>query len=147
MYSIPLAVGDGAVLGRLFSHLHTREQIPSFLCAVQEIREERVASVINSCEGNTASLPPGVAEARAQEKGKGSPRLGSPGSMGAGERASMELVETIEGVFAYDPEDEADNWWVQWGLMEERAARIFDSTPFVVEMSGVETSHRRSPSQ
>ena len=96
MYSIPLAVGDGAVLGRLFSHLHTREQIPSFLCAVQEIREERVASVINSCEGNTASLPPGVAEARAQQlrelQQRGSPRLGKLGS-GAGERASMELIE------------------------------------------------------
>ena len=51
-------------------------------------------------------------------------------------------------MFAYDPEDEADNWWVQWGLMEERAARIFDSTPIVVDTHGVtETSHRSSPSR
>ena len=25
-------------------------------------------------------------------------------------------------VFAYDPEDEADEWWQEWGLMQERAS-------------------------
>jgi salicylate hydroxylase len=24
-------------------------------------------------------------------------------------------------LFAYDAEDEADNWWVQWGLLQERS--------------------------
>jgi salicylate hydroxylase len=24
-------------------------------------------------------------------------------------------------LFGYDAEDEADNWWVQWGLLQERA--------------------------
>ncbi len=28
----------------------------------------------------------------------------------------------IETIFGYDPEDEADDWWVQWGVMQERAA-------------------------
>lgn len=23
-------------------------------------------------------------------------------------------------IFAYDPEDDADEWWVQWGLVQER---------------------------
>lgn len=27
----------------------------------------------------------------------------------------------IKDIFGYDAEDEADNWWVQWGLLKERA--------------------------
>jgi len=29
--------------------------------------------------------------------------------------------EEIRTTFGYDCEDEADNWWVQWGLLRERA--------------------------
>lgn len=33
---------------------------------------------------------------------------------------SPEWVE-IKEVFGYDAEDEADNWWVKWGLLRERS--------------------------
>ncbi|KAG6874729.1 hypothetical protein C0992_006808, partial [Termitomyces sp. T32_za158] len=33
---------------------------------------------------------------------------------------SPEWVE-VKDVFGYEAEDEADNWWVQWGLLRERA--------------------------
>ena len=29
--------------------------------------------------------------------------------------------EEIRTIFGYDCEDEADDWWVQWGLLRERA--------------------------
>jgi len=27
----------------------------------------------------------------------------------------------VKNIFAYDSEDAADNWWVEWGLLRERA--------------------------
>lgn len=41
--------------------------------------------------------------------------------------------QAIRQVFAYDPEDEADAWWVQWGILQERAARTV-SNAFKVEV-------------
>ncbi len=42
--------------------------------------------------------------------------------------ATGDLEETpewveIKEVFGYDAEDDADNWWVEWGLLRERARR------------------------
>lgn len=37
------------------------------------------------------------------------------------------LLQSIRDMYAYDPEDEADDWWVEWGLLQERASKI---TPF-----------------
>ena len=64
-----MSIGDGAVLGKLFSHLHRKEQIPAFLHAVQAIREPRVKSVLKASLGNifAVSLPPGIAEQRDRE--------------------------------------------------------------------------------
>jgi salicylate hydroxylase len=33
---------------------------------------------------------------------------------------SPEWVE-IKEIFGYDAEDEANNWWVEWGLLRERS--------------------------
>ena len=115
-----MATGDAAVLGRLFPHLHRHEQIDSFLSAVQEIRQSRVENVMKASAGNifAVSLPPGMAEARDR-------RLRERAEKGirglASGQSSEQMMETIESVFGYDPEDEADDWWVQWGLLRERA--------------------------
>lgn len=56
-----LAVGDAAALGHLFQHLHSHEQIESFLWAFEEIRQNRVKSV-REAELNylsTITLPSG----------------------------------------------------------------------------------------
>ncbi|RPD73828.1 FAD/NAD(P)-binding domain-containing protein [Lentinus tigrinus ALCF2SS1-7] len=132
IYAFGMSTGDAAVLGRLFTHLHRHEQIDSFLSAVQEIRESRVENVMKASAGNifAVSLPPGMAEARdrqlAERAEKGIRGL-------AGGQTSEQMMETIESVFGYDPEDEADNWWVEWGLMQERAQRwaISDAVPEV----------------
>ncbi|KAH9913453.1 FAD/NAD-P-binding domain-containing protein [Epithele typhae] len=33
------------------------------------------------------------------------------------------MMEAVEQLFSYDAEDEADDWWVNWGLMQERATQ------------------------
>ncbi|KAI0702549.1 hypothetical protein C8Q76DRAFT_754793 [Earliella scabrosa] len=122
-YVFGMSTGDAAVIGRLFRHLHRREQIDSFLSAVEEIRKDRVDRVVHSSLGNifAVALPPALAEAHdrtLRERGeKGERTAGNRRS-----RTSEEMMMVIESVFGYDPEDEADDWWVQWGLMQERAA-------------------------
>ena len=123
-YSAGMAAGDAAVLGRMFSHLHSKEQIDTFLSAVQEIRQERVKTVVEVAASNVLSiaLPPGVAAAfesdHAGRADDGLRRLQN----GLGE-TQMEMAQMIEEIFGYDPEDQADDWWVQWGVMQERARR------------------------
>ncbi|KAI0325108.1 FAD/NAD(P)-binding domain-containing protein [Cubamyces sp. BRFM 1775] len=143
LYALGMAAGDAAVLGRLFSHLHRKDQIDSFLNAIPEIRAGRVERVLRAAAGNifAVSLPPGVAEARDRalreraERGiqELAARKGSLGGLGA--ETSEEMMQAIEKIFAYDPEDEADNWWVQWGLMQERAARMVVSDAVTVHVN------------
>ncbi|KAJ8494762.1 hypothetical protein ONZ51_g2097 [Trametes cubensis] len=143
LYALGMAAGDAAVLGRLFSHLHRKDQIDSFLNAIPEIRAGRVERVLHAAAGNifAVSLPPGVAEARDRalreraERGiqELAARKGRLGGLGA--ETSEEMMQAIEDIFAYDPEDEADNWWVQWGLMQERAARMVVSDAVTVHVN------------
>ncbi|KAI0323877.1 FAD/NAD(P)-binding domain-containing protein [Cubamyces sp. BRFM 1775] len=137
---IGMAAGDAAVLGRLISHLRRKYQIGSFLNAIPEIRAGRVERVLHAAAGNifAVSLPPGVAEARDRALRERAERgiqelVARKGSLGGlwAER-SAEMRQAIEKTFAYDPEDEADNWWVQWGLMQERAARMVISDAVTV---------------
>ncbi|KAL1945600.1 hypothetical protein VTO73DRAFT_1602 [Trametes versicolor] len=127
LYSVGMSAGDGAVIGRLFAHLHRPDQISSFLNAVPEIRAPRVERVIRAATGNifAVSLPPGVAEARDRDlrehAERGIQEITGTGRMGR--QTSEEMMSAIENIFAYDPEDSADDWWVQWGLMQERASR------------------------
>ncbi|KAI0753971.1 hypothetical protein C8Q80DRAFT_1216279 [Daedaleopsis nitida] len=96
-------IGDAVVLGRVFSHLHRREQISSFLQAVQTIRQARVAEVLEAAKGNIFALfiPRGS-------------RRRTTGSCGSGPSAGL---RTLESIFGYDPEDAADDWWLEWGVM------------------------------
>ncbi|KAI0360832.1 FAD/NAD(P)-binding domain-containing protein [Trametes cingulata] len=140
LYALGMAAGDAAVLGRLFSHLHRKDQIASFLNAVPEIRAGRVERVLRAAEGNifAVSLPPGVAEARnraLRERAERGIEHLARAKGGVGAQTSEEMMQAIEDIFAYDPEDEADNWWVQWGLMQERAARMVVSDSVTVHVN------------
>ncbi|KAG8212851.1 hypothetical protein J3R82DRAFT_11168 [Butyriboletus roseoflavus] len=86
-----LSVEDSAVLAKIFSHLNTEDQIPTFLHALQELREGRCASI--------------VAEGR--------PILSST--------ELLDQWEQVRELFGYDAEDQADDWWVKWGILRERA--------------------------
>lgn len=112
IYALSLAAADGMMLGRLFYHLRRKDQIPVFLAALSEMRHKRVQEVwdVQSTNPAAMSMPPGV------EHSEG---LAAAEAMGDGRALTM-TQDAIRAVFAYDPEDEADNWLVQWGLMRER---------------------------
>ncbi|KAH9913455.1 FAD/NAD-P-binding domain-containing protein [Epithele typhae] len=128
LFSVAMCTCDAACLGRLFSHLTRHDQIDTLLYAVQEIREGPVASVFKAASGNifATSLPPGIVERDDDDKRARAER--GLASLGGGvdsltPESSPEMIEVVEQLFGYDAEDEADNWWVNWGLMQERATR------------------------
>ena len=109
------------MLGRIFSHLHSKEQIDSFLSAVQEIREDRVKMVVEVAASDVLAIAPQPAYADSSQKQRSDEGLRRLQN-GKNETQS-ELAEMVEKIFGYDPEDQADDWWVQWGIMQERAGR------------------------
>jgi salicylate hydroxylase len=116
-----MAFEDGAVLAKLFSHLLSEDQIGSFLCAFQDLRYERVTRMLRNENMNLMfqTVPPGdIQRGRDQnmleKHRKGQNVLENDGDTG-------EQWEEIKIAFGYDAEDEADNWWMQWGLLRERA--------------------------
>ncbi|KAH9913460.1 FAD/NAD(P)-binding domain-containing protein [Epithele typhae] len=125
LFSAAMCTCDAACLGRLFSHLTRHDQIDTLLYAVQEIREGPVASVFKAASGNifATSLPPGIVERDDDERARAERGLASLGGGVDSLAPSPEMIEVVEQLFGYDAEDEADNWWVNWGLMQERAMR------------------------
>ncbi|GBE81361.1 hypothetical protein BKA93DRAFT_602477 [Sparassis latifolia] len=132
-YAMTLATGDGFVLSRLFRNLSRKDQIPVFLSALQEIRQNRLNNVLKIASTNpfALSMPPGVEEALHQKqlsKDKADSLLTR-----AREDKYTVMQEAMESIYGYDPEDDADTWWVQWGIIRERGPRRLSYSILVSE--------------
>ncbi|KAI0360984.1 FAD/NAD-P-binding domain-containing protein [Trametes cingulata] len=118
-----MAIEDGAVLAKLFSHLLEERQIESFLYAFQELRQSRVRQVRKREFDNLLymTLPEGEA---AEERDRSMRAKAAAGinvlEGGSGGEATKHWDE-METIFGYDCEDQADDWWVKWGVLRERA--------------------------
>jgi len=111
------------VLAKLFSHLRDEEQIPSFLYAFQSLRENRcqknrtldISNILFMMESEGEGTVRRDAMMRAKHD------EGRNVLSGDDEDSNVALWDHNRELFGYDAEDEADNWWVQWGLLQERA--------------------------
>lgn len=115
-----MAVEDAAVLGAIFSRLRSRDQIKPFLSAYEELRVQRCWDIQQSESANSASvmLPDGPAQEARDE----SMRAAAARSTGGWDESMFRhLWEDIRILFAYDPEEDAEEWWQAWGLLRERA--------------------------
>ncbi|TFK82184.1 FAD/NAD-P-binding domain-containing protein [Polyporus arcularius HHB13444] len=151
-----MAVEDGAVLAKLFSHLSEERQIESFLYAFQELRQSRTRSVRASEFGNAFFMAMPACDA-SRQRDEGMRMLGEKGLnvLEGGDGETSGAWNEVRTIFGYDCEDEADDWWVQWGLLRERAlqgrqagdegngdasaAPQFDFSAFTVEVSETAT--------
>jgi salicylate hydroxylase len=117
-----MAIEDGAVLAKLFSHLLSEDQIPSFLRAFQDLRHERVDRMFGIEMRNiyTMCLPPGEIQEMRDQSLREKHREGKNVLQGEGGDIAEQWEEN-KVMFGYDAEDEADDWWVKWGLLRERA--------------------------
>ena len=119
-----MGVGDSAVLARLFAHLHDKSQIPNFLHAFQELRSKRSRDVLDLDLSNNVFMLLSD-ENGAKERDRILRARHDAGREDVFEVGEEDGVSETWGenwrVFGYDAEDDADGWWVQWGLMHERA--------------------------
>ncbi|KAF8442090.1 hypothetical protein L210DRAFT_3477716 [Boletus edulis BED1] len=115
-----LAVEDSAVLAKLFSHLRSEDQIPTFLYALQELREGRCASVVKCEQDNLffQMMPHGPQQERRDNMLR---KLVAKGRTRLSGAEPFDQWEQVKALFGYDPEDQADDWWVKWGILRERA--------------------------
>jgi salicylate hydroxylase len=67
------------------------------------------------------TLPPGEMQAGRDMRFQAKDAKGLNCLEPSEEDGTMDMWEEIKYVFGYDAEDEADNWWVQWGLLAMRA--------------------------
>ena len=125
-----MAVEDAVVLGALFSHLRTLNQIPSFLSAYEELRQRRCGLVFAADMGNAkmVAMPDGpMATARDDDMRRRKDEW-DEGTLKA-------QFEEIAEIFLYDAYDAAAEWWVNWGRFSE----IAREQPHVVDFSNFAT--------
>jgi salicylate hydroxylase len=124
-----MAFEDAVVLGRLFSHLKRDDQIALFLCAYEELRQKRCSQVASDeiAQLVYSTLPPGEHQEARDADLKSKERAGrnvlEPPDDDDDE-TTAEYWEKAKFLFDYDAEDVADDWWVQWGLLNERAKGV-----------------------
>jgi len=109
-YGPAIVLEDALVLGTLFKHLSSWDQVPTFLNAYQEIRQARTTFVNKLDCSNSAymRLPPGP-ERDARNATMSAPRDDwDDGGL-------KNEFEGLVGLFGYDAEDAAEEWWVTWG--------------------------------
>ncbi|KAF5362108.1 hypothetical protein D9756_002530 [Leucocoprinus leucothites] len=110
-----LAMEDAAVLGKLMSHLSTREQIPQLLEAFPEVRHTRCLQVHGSESRNAmlVTLPPGEDRDRRDAGMSLSLRTDTTWD----DTMLREQWEEIGDVFGYNAHEAAEDWWMKWGAL------------------------------
>ncbi|TDL22486.1 FAD/NAD(P)-binding domain-containing protein [Rickenella mellea] len=115
-------IEDSVVLGSLFSRVRSRDQIPMFLRAYQELRQERCLAV-QANERNllmTFWIPEGP-EQRARDDDMGFAATLGEGRFDMREGICLAQWEGAKNLYGYDASDEAEAWYVEWGMLADRA--------------------------
>lgn len=123
------------MFGALFSRLRSRDQIPTFLHAYEELRFERCWDIqqSESANSNSVMLPDGPMQ---EERDRTMRKAAELGSGGWDDATFRHLWENIRILFAYDPEEDVEEWWQQWGQLRERAQRDLRKGRIILSSSG-----------
>lgn len=118
-----MALEDGAVLAKLFSHLRTEDQIETLLYAFQDLRQPHCQKVSSKelHDINFMCMPPGEMQEGRDNVMRGKRDAGLNVLDASSDQEEQAEWAEIKDVFGYDAEDDADNWWMEWGLLRERA--------------------------
>lgn len=118
-----MSLEDGAVLARLFSHIRTEDQISTLLYAFQDLRQPHVRRIKEGEMNNMNFM--GMPQCEFQQGRDDALRTNRDAGLDAfatdGDQEELPQWAEIKEVFGYDAEDDADNWWIEWGLLRERA--------------------------
>ncbi|VDB96157.1 unnamed protein product [Peniophora sp. CBMAI 1063] len=114
-------VESATVFATLFSYLRTRSQISTFLHAYEDLRHKRAREFVAG-ESETAQLfflPPGPERDRRDKQMAGT--LQMRGQTGWDYEFLEQQWNGISHVWTYNGVDAAESWWVEWGILAERA--------------------------
>ena len=111
-----MCMEDAAVLGKLFSHLKSEDQIGNMLWGFQDVRQERCRMALyrELHRAKLFTLPYGP-EQEARDKALRELVRGD------GDELGLYSLEEPRLLFSYDCEDQGEEWWQSWGLLRERA--------------------------
>lgn len=141
MHNCALAIEDAAVIGSLFSHLHSKDQIRLLAEAFQDVRQARCAVVHASDHINTQLLwlSPGP-QREARDVHLASTIPGVTISVAEGDEEKLRKQwDDVGVIFGYSAREEAENWWVKWGVLREssKSGRMFDRLEVMKSMEVV----------
>lgn len=145
-YNTSTSLEDAALLGTLYSRLRSWDQIHSLSDAYQELRQKRVQYMIRAETNNfhLVTAPTGP-EQEARDAHLREQYALSRDPANATDDMLLEQWESIADVYAYSPVEEADNWWMKWGILRERANNRPGHTSMEMTYASVSTSVDHSP--
>ncbi|KAF8213920.1 hypothetical protein K438DRAFT_1750030 [Mycena galopus ATCC 62051] len=121
-------IEDAATLGRLFSRISTRSQIPMLLNAYQDIRHPRTKATQESEYQalSQISIPFGPVTEGRDAALKASLTMGFEDLQNLNAAGSdnmlVQIWEQYLTLFSYNATEEVDNWWSMWGYVVNEVA-------------------------
>lgn len=140
-----MAIEDSAVLAKLFGHLISADQVTSFLYAFPELRQGRTKSTRVNEMGNIyfMAMPDDAGAIQRDQHFKARrDRNLSPLEDESGDASGV--WESIKETWCYDAEDEADDWWVGWGMLRLRSQQAELTFGMEIQVSIPIQSFKRS---
>ena len=113
---------DAVVLGRLLSRVKDKSETGRFIAAYQEIRQERCEAVSSAEHQKVVfvALPQGPSSEERDRSMRAQMKEGAKDWSGCEDGFLRNAWEEFRDAFAYDAYDDADTWWVEWGVLFER---------------------------
>ncbi|KAJ7451791.1 hypothetical protein B0H11DRAFT_2246219 [Mycena galericulata] len=122
LHTYSIALEDGAFLGKIFSHTRNRNRIPEFLHAFEDHRRHRCFQIrgFEKRYIDLITLPDGKMQANRDELMRANHAAGR-NVMDGPESDLLQMLDDTRMVFAYEPTDDADEWWMSWGRLRDAA--------------------------
>ncbi|KAJ7730971.1 hypothetical protein DFH07DRAFT_847897 [Mycena maculata] len=120
LHPYSIALEDGAFIGKIFSHTRSPERIPEFFHAFQEHREPRCSRIRDMDQEyvDVITLPDGEMQA-GRDAGM---RANHAAGRNAMDGDLDQMLDDFRMVFGYDANDDADEWWINWGRFKDAPA-------------------------
>lgn len=121
-HTAALGIEDAVVLGRLLSHVKSKDEVGRFLSAFQELRQPRSEWVCTSEQQKVdfVALPPGPLRDARDQSMRSQMEEGQKDWTSSEDGYLRRSWEEFRDAFGYDAYDDADTWWVEWGVLLER---------------------------
>ncbi|KAJ7488120.1 hypothetical protein FB451DRAFT_1226471 [Mycena latifolia] len=122
LHTYSIALEDGAFIGKIFSHTRNRDRVPEFLHAFEEHRRSRSLHIreMERQYIGVITLPDGEMQ-QGRDAGMRANHAAGRNVMDAQESHLQQMQDEMRMLFAYDPADDADEWWMSWGRLRDSA--------------------------